>query len=184
MASTPLILPLLDDGVANFRNTFRLIEDSFPIEAVSEGELSMAASSIAAFWVVSSLLIMVPGADWAYTIGAGLRGHARRSHHRRWSLPHVARGSDLSPALRAGGHTERPGRQRRPGAREHPGPHQPGHALERNRRQRAQPQGPAALPRPAPAVHQPAWALAARGPARCARGGLRAQLRDLLPLPG
>jgi threonine/homoserine/homoserine lactone efflux protein len=35
----------------------------------------MAASSIAAFWVVSSLLIMVPGADWAYTIGAGLRGH-------------------------------------------------------------------------------------------------------------
>jgi threonine/homoserine/homoserine lactone efflux protein len=35
----------------------------------------MAASSIAAFWVVSSLLIMVPGADWAYTIGAGLRGN-------------------------------------------------------------------------------------------------------------
>jgi threonine/homoserine/homoserine lactone efflux protein len=36
----------------------------------------MAASSIAAFWVVSSLLIMVPGADWAYTIGAGLRGRS------------------------------------------------------------------------------------------------------------
>ena len=36
----------------------------------------MAASSIAAFWVVSSLLIMVPGADWAFTIGAGLRGHS------------------------------------------------------------------------------------------------------------
>jgi threonine/homoserine/homoserine lactone efflux protein len=36
----------------------------------------MVASSIAAFWVVSSLLIMVPGADWAYTIGAGLRGHS------------------------------------------------------------------------------------------------------------
>ena len=36
----------------------------------------MAASSIAAFWVVSSLLIMVPGADWAYTIGAGLRGNS------------------------------------------------------------------------------------------------------------
>jgi threonine/homoserine/homoserine lactone efflux protein len=36
----------------------------------------MAASSIAAFWVVSSLLIVVPGADWAYTIGAGLRGHS------------------------------------------------------------------------------------------------------------
>jgi threonine/homoserine/homoserine lactone efflux protein len=36
----------------------------------------MAASSIAAFWVVSSLLIMVPGADWAFTIGTGLRGHS------------------------------------------------------------------------------------------------------------
>ena len=36
----------------------------------------MAASSIAAFWVVSSLLIMVPGPDWAFTIGAGLRSHS------------------------------------------------------------------------------------------------------------
>ena len=36
----------------------------------------MAASSVAAFWVVSSLLIMVPGADWAFTISAGLRGHS------------------------------------------------------------------------------------------------------------
>jgi threonine/homoserine/homoserine lactone efflux protein len=36
----------------------------------------MATSSIAAFWVVSSLLIMVPGADWAFTIGAGLRSHS------------------------------------------------------------------------------------------------------------
>jgi len=36
----------------------------------------VAASSIAAFWVVSSLLIMVPGADWAFTISAGLRGHS------------------------------------------------------------------------------------------------------------
>jgi threonine/homoserine/homoserine lactone efflux protein len=36
----------------------------------------MAASSIAAFWVVSSLLIMVPGADWAFTISAGLRGQS------------------------------------------------------------------------------------------------------------
>jgi len=36
----------------------------------------VAASSIAAFWVVSSLLIMVPGADWAFTISAGLGGHS------------------------------------------------------------------------------------------------------------
>jgi threonine/homoserine/homoserine lactone efflux protein len=36
----------------------------------------MAASSIAAFWVVALLLIIVPGADWAFTISAGLRGHS------------------------------------------------------------------------------------------------------------
>ncbi|WP_030252884.1 LysE family translocator [Streptomyces violens] len=33
----------------------------------------MAASSIAAFWAVSALLVLVPGADWAYAITAGLR---------------------------------------------------------------------------------------------------------------
>lgn len=36
----------------------------------------MAASSIFAFWVVALLLIIVPGADWAFTISAGLRGHS------------------------------------------------------------------------------------------------------------
>ncbi len=36
----------------------------------------MAASSIAAFWVVALLLIIVPGADWAFTISAGLHGHS------------------------------------------------------------------------------------------------------------
>lgn len=34
----------------------------------------MAAGSIAAFWAVALLLIVVPGPDWAFTIGAGLRG--------------------------------------------------------------------------------------------------------------
>ncbi|NUW42100.1 LysE family translocator [Nonomuraea rhodomycinica] len=34
----------------------------------------MAAGSVLAFWAVSLLLIVVPGADWAFTIGAGLRG--------------------------------------------------------------------------------------------------------------
>ncbi|MGA4843546.1 LysE family translocator [Streptomyces sp. G45] len=33
----------------------------------------MAVSSITAFWAVSVLLILVPGADWAYTISAGIR---------------------------------------------------------------------------------------------------------------
>jgi threonine/homoserine/homoserine lactone efflux protein len=36
----------------------------------------MAASSIAAFWVVALLLIAVPGADWAFTISAGLQGRS------------------------------------------------------------------------------------------------------------
>lgn len=36
----------------------------------------MPASSIAAFWGVALLLIVVPGADWAFTISAGLRGRS------------------------------------------------------------------------------------------------------------
>jgi threonine/homoserine/homoserine lactone efflux protein len=38
----------------------------------------MAASSVVAFWAVAMLLIIVPGPDWAFTIGAGLRGHSVR----------------------------------------------------------------------------------------------------------
>lgn len=33
----------------------------------------MAVSALTAFWAVSLLLVMVPGADWAYVIAAGLR---------------------------------------------------------------------------------------------------------------
>jgi threonine/homoserine/homoserine lactone efflux protein len=39
-----------------------------------EGELSVAASSVVAFWGVALLLIIVPGADWAFILGSGLRG--------------------------------------------------------------------------------------------------------------
>lgn len=35
----------------------------------------MPVSSVLAFWVVALLLIAVPGADWAFTINAGLGGH-------------------------------------------------------------------------------------------------------------
>lgn len=35
----------------------------------------MPVSSVLAFWVIAFLLIAVPGADWAFTISAGLRGH-------------------------------------------------------------------------------------------------------------
>lgn len=33
----------------------------------------MAIAAVAAFWTVSFLLVVVPGADWAYAIAAGLR---------------------------------------------------------------------------------------------------------------
>jgi threonine/homoserine/homoserine lactone efflux protein len=33
----------------------------------------MAIASVMAFWAVSLLLVLVPGADWAYAIAAGLR---------------------------------------------------------------------------------------------------------------
>jgi len=36
----------------------------------------MAVSSIAAFWAVAALLIIVPGADWAYVIGTVLGGRS------------------------------------------------------------------------------------------------------------
>jgi threonine/homoserine/homoserine lactone efflux protein len=36
----------------------------------------MAASSIIAFWTVAVVLIVAPGADWAFTLGAILRGNA------------------------------------------------------------------------------------------------------------
>jgi threonine/homoserine/homoserine lactone efflux protein len=36
----------------------------------------MAAGSVLAFWLVALLLVVVPGADWAFTISAGLRGHS------------------------------------------------------------------------------------------------------------
>jgi len=36
----------------------------------------MALGPVAAFWAVSLLLIAVPGADWAFTLGAALQGRA------------------------------------------------------------------------------------------------------------
>lgn len=54
-------------------NTFCLVADSFP---------HMATGSILAFWGVALVLIATPGADWAFTLGAGLRG--------RSALPAVA----------------------------------------------------------------------------------------------
>jgi threonine/homoserine/homoserine lactone efflux protein len=36
----------------------------------------MALSSVLAFWLVALLLIVMPGADWAFTVSAGLRGRS------------------------------------------------------------------------------------------------------------
>src|ERR1700689_97679 len=36
----------------------------------------MPAGSIVAFWAVALLLIMVPGADWAFVLGVSLRGRS------------------------------------------------------------------------------------------------------------
>jgi threonine/homoserine/homoserine lactone efflux protein len=36
----------------------------------------MPAGSVVAFWVLALLLIMVPGADWAFVLGASLRGRS------------------------------------------------------------------------------------------------------------
>ncbi|NED53490.1 LysE family transporter, partial [Micromonospora aurantiaca] len=36
----------------------------------------MATGSVLAFWAVAFLLIVVPGPDWAFTIGAGLAGRS------------------------------------------------------------------------------------------------------------
>ena len=33
----------------------------------------MAVTTLAAFWAVSVLFVLTPGADWAYAIAAGLR---------------------------------------------------------------------------------------------------------------
>ncbi|MFG2041220.1 LysE family translocator [Dactylosporangium sp. NPDC048998] len=36
----------------------------------------MPTNSLVAFWLLAALLIAVPGADWAFTLGAGLRGRS------------------------------------------------------------------------------------------------------------
>ena len=60
-------------------NTFGLISNLvFPIGSLQlglralRGEV-MPAGTIAAFWVVSLMFVVTPGADWAYAIAAGLR---------------------------------------------------------------------------------------------------------------
>lgn len=39
------------------------------------GVVNMDPSIVGAFWLVSMLFILTPGADWAYAIAAGIREH-------------------------------------------------------------------------------------------------------------
>src|SRR6516225_6898112 len=73
-ASMGLILPQQWPDGAIVRNIFGAIRNSFLLSGTFRGELSMAASSVVAFWAVALLLIIVPGADWAFVLSAGLRG--------------------------------------------------------------------------------------------------------------
>ena len=47
----------------------------------------MAGSTVAAFWAVSFLLVITPGADWAYAIAAGLRHRTLASAPARAPVP-------------------------------------------------------------------------------------------------
>lgn len=47
-----------------------------------ERMIQVAISVLTAFWAVSLLFVITPGADWAYAISAGMRG--------RWVMPAVA----------------------------------------------------------------------------------------------
>jgi len=76
----------------------------------------MAAGTLAAFWALSFLLVLVPGADWAYAIAAGLRD--------RSVLPAVAGllagYAGLTAVVAAGVLGSRDDRHRRPSARRAP----------------------------------------------------------------
>ena len=79
----------------------------------------MAASSVAAFWAVAVLLIIVPGPDWAFTIGAGLRGglcgrRGRRPGHRLRGHQQRGRGRGRYPGRPDPGRAHRAHRGRWP----------------------------------------------------------------------
>jgi threonine/homoserine/homoserine lactone efflux protein len=65
------------------RNIFRLIQPSLSTNSKRLGLLhssrelgGMPVATIAAFWGVSMLFVVTPGADWAYVIGPGLRNES------------------------------------------------------------------------------------------------------------
>src|SRR4029077_4538593 len=71
--------PLIVDCQGKVGSTFRVSRPRLPFRkpgtGPSQGEerRGMAIGTLAAFWAVSFLLVLVPGPDWAYAIAAGLR---------------------------------------------------------------------------------------------------------------
>ncbi len=61
------MLPQIVIDKGELGNTFGPIVDSLPLVDVG---------SVFAFWVVALVLIVVPGADWAFTLSAGLAGRS------------------------------------------------------------------------------------------------------------
>jgi threonine/homoserine/homoserine lactone efflux protein len=59
---------------AHFARFHLIFLASKPVVEVGKAkEKVMAGGTVAAFWAVSFLLVITPGADWAYAIAAGLR---------------------------------------------------------------------------------------------------------------
>ncbi len=159
----------------------------------------MAGGTVAAFWAVSFLFVVTPGADWAYAIAAGLRhrtvlpavggllaGHlAATAVVAAGVAALVARSPLVLTALTVAGAAYLVwlgiGMLARPAA--------PQAGVERDGRvvaaaggegrgdQRAQPEGVPAVLGAAAAVHRPGRGLAARGADRGAGPGARGQLR-------
>src|SRR5215472_9154619 len=63
-SSMEKILPLVLMVAQRVRSTFGAERPSLPFVTIG---------AVIAFWAVSFLLVLVPGADWAYAIAAGLR---------------------------------------------------------------------------------------------------------------
>ena len=166
----------------------------------------MAAGSVLAFWAVALLLVITPGADWAFTISAGLRGRSVFPAVSGLVLGYaavtlvVATGvgalvagspSILTSLTLVGGaylmwhgtttfaHPATPAT-----SADALGRHDLEHDHERHRGQRPQPERAADLSRSAPAVHRLALDLAGRRSDRPTGPDLYRDLRRLLLLPG
>jgi threonine/homoserine/homoserine lactone efflux protein len=62
--------------VVEVGSTFGQFVDTVSATVGDQRRAFVATGPVLAFWGVALLLIVVPGADWAFTISAGLRGHS------------------------------------------------------------------------------------------------------------